>query len=48
VGQPRGAGANRVAALVLEVIKERADKRRVEIVDIQPGGRLARLLSLLF
>jgi hypothetical protein len=29
------AGPNRVAALLLEVAEERADQRRVEIVDVQ-------------
>ena len=34
-GEPGVAGADAVAALVLEVVQERADQRRVEIVDVQ-------------
>ena len=40
-GQARVAGAGAVVALVLEVIQERADQRRVEIVDVEVAGRLA-------
>ena len=36
--QARVAGADRVAALVLEVIQERADQRRLEIVDVEVAG----------
>jgi len=44
-GQARVAGADSVAALVLEVIQERADQRRLEIVDIQIVWRLAGSLG---
>ena len=40
-GEPGVAGADAVAAFVLEVIEERADQRRVEIVEIQLAGLLA-------
>ena len=39
-GEPGVAGADAVAAVVLEVIEERADQRRVEIAD-DPVGRAA-------
>jgi len=38
-GQSGVAGADAVAALLLEVVQERADHRRVQLVDVQPGGR---------
>ena len=40
-GQAGVAGAGRVAALVLEVVEERADQRGVEVVDVQIAGLLA-------
>ena len=44
-GQARVAGADRVAALVLEVIEERADQRCLEIVEVEIAGRLAGVLG---
>ena len=44
-GQPRVAGADLVAALVLEVIEERADQRRLKIVDVEIARRGAGLLG---
>jgi hypothetical protein len=35
-GEPRVAGADRVVALVLEVVKERADQLGVEIGQVKP------------
>ena len=43
--QTRVAGADAVGALVLEVIEERADQRRVEIADVQLPGRLGAALG---
>jgi len=43
--QARVAGANAVAALVLEVIEERTDQRRVEIADIQVARWRAAVLG---
>ena len=43
--QARVAGPDRVAALVLEVIQERADQRRLEIVDVEIAGRLVTVLG---
>ena len=40
-GQAGVAGADAVAAFVLEMVEERADQRRVEIVDVQLAGLLA-------
>ncbi len=34
-GQPGVAGAGAVAALVFEVVQERADQRRVEVGDVE-------------
>jgi hypothetical protein len=42
--QARVAGADRVAALVFEVIQERADQRRLEVVDVESAGRLDGVL----
>jgi len=45
-GKPDVAGAGGVPALLLEVLKKRADPRRVEVADLQPDGGVpvARLL----
>ena len=42
--QPRVAGRDDVAALVLEVVEERADQRRVQVGELQAVGLLAGLL----
>ena len=39
------AGAGAVASGLLEVVEERADQRRVEIVDVEPAGLLAGPLA---
>jgi hypothetical protein len=39
---PSGSGA--VSALLFEVVEERVDQRRVEVVDVQLEGLLAGLL----
>ena len=41
--QPRVAGADAVAAVLLEVGEERADQRRVEVGKVQLAGLLAGL-----
>ena len=38
--QPGVAGPEAVAALLLEVVEERADQRRVEVGEVQPVGCL--------
>jgi hypothetical protein len=43
--RPRVAGPNAVAAAGFELVQERADQRRVQVSDVQPGGRLAGLLG---
>ena len=40
-GQPVVAGGGAVVAVAFEVIEERGDQRRVELGDVQGGGRLA-------
>jgi hypothetical protein len=42
-GQPGVAGADAVAAVVFEVVEERADQRRVEVGDLERGGLPAGL-----
>ncbi len=42
--QARVAGPGAVAAVVLEVIEELCDQRRVEILDLQLARRLAGVL----
>ena len=42
--QPGVAGAGAVAAVVLEVVEERADQRRVEVGEVESAGLLAGLL----
>jgi hypothetical protein len=41
--QPRVAGADGIAAVLLEVGEERSDHRRVEVGDVQLAGLLAGL-----
>ena len=43
--QPGVAGAGAVAAVCLEVVEERADQLRVEVVDVQLARLLAGLLG---
>ncbi len=43
-GQAGVAGADAVVALVLEMVEERANQRRVEIVEVELAGLLAGLL----
>ena len=42
--QPGVAGAGAVAALVFEVVEERGDQRRVEVLELERRRRLAGLL----
>ena len=44
-GQPCVAGAGAVSPLVLEMVKERADQRRVQFVDLESGWLLAGALG---
>ena len=43
-GQPGVAGPDAVAAVVFQVVQERADHRRVQVGDVQAGRDLAGLL----
>jgi hypothetical protein len=43
-GEPGVAGADAVAALLFEVVKERADQVGVEVVELEPGWRLGDAL----
>ena len=37
-GQASVAGRDAVASLLFEVVQERADQRRVEVLEFEPGG----------
>ena len=43
--EPVVAGSDAVAARLLEVVEERADQRRVELVDVEFVGLLAGLVG---
>jgi hypothetical protein len=44
-GEPGVAGPDAVAALVFQVVQERADRLRVQVGDVQPGRDLASALG---
>jgi hypothetical protein len=44
-GEAVVAGGGSVVALVLEMLKERRDQRRVELADVQLAGRLGGALG---
>jgi len=45
-GEAGVVGADVVGAVVFEMVEERRDQRRVEVVDVEPVGRLAGALPV--